>query len=178
MNAVSLTKLGRMVVLAALFAVGTAAVGAGDVAAQGGKPKIAISITADKTLNQKEVNVLTRKFLAPFTGSGMYNVIDQSEVFSAEVQKQAARHTSGDVRDSEIIKLGRQRGAKYICMVELDDAFGGFNIGARMTDTESGETYLTAGEMDVKGDLNTIDFSQVAQQLFDQIHGRSNMRGR
>jgi len=54
------------------------------------KPKIALYIGSDK-LNAEEKNFLTRKFLAPFTASGIYSVIDRREVRCHET---LIRHTT------------------------------------------------------------------------------------
>jgi hypothetical protein len=44
------------------------------------KPKIALYIANDK-LPISEQERLTNKFLDPFTGSGLYSVIDRSNIF-------------------------------------------------------------------------------------------------
>ena len=186
MNAVSLTKLGRMVVLAALFAGGTAAVGVGDVAAQGSnKPKIALYISNGQStttrLDVATIRVLTKKFLDPFTASGMYNSIERSETFTEEVGQEKKKQTSGDVRESDILKFGRGRGAAYICIVELDYAFGTWNIGARLVNAETDEIYLAQGQTDLEEtDLDSREalkeLDKAAKTIFNQIHGRGNMR--
>jgi len=72
-----LTRWGRVAaVAAAVLGIGIAT-----VAAQTGKPKIALYISGDN-LKPADKNILTRKFLSPFTASGMYSVIDRSDVFS------------------------------------------------------------------------------------------------
>jgi len=45
------------------------------------KPKVALYIAND-SLRADEKSYITSKFLAPFTASGMYSVIDRSDIFT------------------------------------------------------------------------------------------------
>ncbi len=140
--------------------------------AQTEKPKIALYI-ANETLKPDEKNFLTIKLLKPFTASGLYSVIDRSDIFTKKAATERIKQRDGSVNEKEIYKIGYEAGAKYICMVELTNAFGRWNIGARMVDVESAEVYLSQGETDIKGKLEDADFSGAAKTIFDQIHGKS-----
>lgn len=136
------------------------------------KPKIALYI-ANETLKPTEKNALTRKFLSPFTASGMYTVIDRSDIFSDKAALERIKQRDGSVNEEEIYKIGYEAGAKYVCMVEFDELFGKWNIGARMVDVVTAEIYLAQGETDIKGKLEDADISLAAKTIFDQIHGRN-----
>jgi len=141
-----------------------------------GKPKIAFYIASDK-LKLEEKNILVRKFLSPFTASGMYSVIDRSDIFNQKATLERIKQHDGSVNEKEIYKIGYEAGAKYVCMVELDYALGRWNIGARMVDVETAEIYLAQGETDIKGMLEDADFSGAAKVVFDQIHGKNSGGG-
>jgi uncharacterized protein (TIGR02145 family)/uncharacterized repeat protein (TIGR02543 family) len=136
-------------------------------------PKIALYIS-NSTLKSSERSLLTRKFLAPFTASGLYNMIDRSDVFTQQATLERIKQRDGSVRDDEIRKIGYEYGAEYICVVELDYAFGRWNIGARMVNVVGGGVYLAQGETDIVGNLNTADLSGAAKTVFDQIHRKSS----
>jgi len=163
-----LTRWGRVAaVAAAVLGIGIAT-----VAAQTGKPKIALYISGNK-LTPDDKNILTRKFLSPFTASGMYSVIDRSDVFSQKVDQERKKQRDGSVSDSMIYVIGHEAGAKYVCIVELDYGLGRWNIGARMVDVVTAEIYLNSGETDIEGKLDKADFSAAAKTIFNQIHGKS-----
>jgi hypothetical protein len=160
--------LGRVAALAAIIAAGAVA----PAAAQAEKPKIALYISGG-SLKPADKNILTRKFLSPFTASGLYSVIDRSDVFSQKVDQERKKQRDGSVSDSMIYVIGHEAGAKYVCIVELDYGLGRWNIGARMVDVVTAEIYLNSGETDIKGKLEDADFSGAAREIFNQIHKRS-----
>jgi len=162
-----LTRWGRVAAIAAMIAVAAVAV----ALAQGEKPKIALYISGDN-LKPADKNILTRKFLSPFTASGMYSVIDRSDVFSQKIDQERKKQRDGSVSDSMIYVIGHEAGAKYVCMVELDYGLGRWNVGARMVDVVTAEIYLNSGDADIKGKLEDADFDGAAKTVFDKIHGK------
>jgi TonB family protein len=132
-------------------------------------PKIALYI-ANNTLKPSGKSFLTRKFLNPFIESGKYKVIDRSDIFTENATMERIKQRDGSVNEKEIRKIGEEAGAQYICMVELDNAFGRWNIAARLVDVVTAEVYLRQGEKDIPGDLSSADFSGAAKEIFDKIH--------
>jgi len=163
-----LTRWGRVAAVAATVLFGAVAV----ATAQGEKPKIALYIANDK-LKPEEKNILTRKFLSPFTASGLYSVIDRSDIFTQKANQERIKQRDGSVNEKEIYKIGYEAGAKYVCIAELDYGFGRWNIAARMVDVVTAEIYLSQGETDINGTLDKADFSAAAKTIFNQIHGNS-----
>jgi len=133
-------------------------------------PKVALYIANDK-LTPDDKSFLTRKFLAPFTASGKYDVIDRSDIFTKKAAVERIKQRDGSVNDKEIYKIGLEAGAQYILMVEMSYSFGRWNIGARMVDVVTAKVYLAQGETDIRGSLDDADFSVAAQTIFDKIHG-------
>ncbi|MDR2579317.1 MAG: penicillin-binding protein activator LpoB [Chitinispirillales bacterium] len=139
--------------------------------ASGDKPKIALYIVNDD-LTDGQKRVLTAKFLRPFTESGMFGVIDRSNVFTEQATKERIKQHDGSVNDNEIIRIGYESGARYVLMVDLVSAFGAsYNVSARLVDVETAEIFGTQGETDIKN-LNQI--SRAAEIVFYQITGKSD----
>jgi len=163
-----LTRWGRVAAVAALMLFWAVA----PAVAQGEETKIALYIANDK-LNADQKSVLTAKFLKPFTASGIYSVVDRSDIFTKKATIERIKQRDGSVNDKEIYKIGNEAGAKYVCMVDLRKAFGQWNISARLVDVETAKIYLAQGETDIAGELDKADISAAAQTIFDQIHRKS-----
>jgi uncharacterized protein (TIGR02145 family) len=159
-------------VLAGLAAI-LCAIGGLVFAQTAGKPKIALYIANDK-LPVAEQEVLTNKFLDPFTASGLYSVIDRSNVFLNQKTQEMLKQMSGDVRDKEIARIGQEAGAKYVCIINLVEAFGQYNISARLVDVETAEIYKATGQTDLKN-LTGGEVDRAAREIFSKIHGGTVM---
>jgi uncharacterized protein (TIGR02145 family) len=142
----------------------------GGIAVAQGKPKIALYIANDKLpLAQQEV--LTNKFLDPFTASGLYSVIDRSNIFLNKKTQEMLKQMSGDVKDKEIARIGQEAGAKYVCIVNLIQAFGNeYNVSARLVDVETAEIYKATGQTDL-ANLTGKEVDRAAAEIFNKIHG-------
>jgi uncharacterized protein (TIGR02145 family) len=167
-----LGQWGRVAVLAAIV---LGAVGA-QTPGQTEKPKIALYIAND-ALTPDEKSFLTSKLLKPFTLSGLYSVIDRSDIFTQKAATERIKQRDGSVNEKEIYKIGKEAGAKYICMVDLRKAFGRWNIAARIVDVVTAEIYLFQGETDITGELDNADFSGAAKTIFEQIHAKNTGGG-
>jgi formylglycine-generating enzyme required for sulfatase activity len=139
------------------------------------KPKIALYI-ADDGLPVPEQRALMSKFLVPFTNSGMYSVIDRSDIFLQKASQERIKQRDGSVNDREVLRIGQEAGAKYVCIVDLVKAFGAYNVSARLVDVETAEIYLTAGEADITGDL-LYGMKWAADKIFKQMHSKPQGAG-
>jgi len=89
-------------------------------------PKVAVYVSEQSgysndvksALNAATVNVLAR--------SGKYEVVERSGVIAAELRRQY----SGAVDDDQMIALGRQAGAKYVCVSDVTD-LGKYHVPAQ-----------------------------------------------
>ena len=139
------------------------------VFAQTGKPKIALYIVND-ALTDSQKRVLTAKFLKPFTESGMYEIVDRSDIFTEQATKERIKQMDGSVNEKEIFRIGVEAGARYVCMVDLVNAFGtAYNVSARLVDVETAKIFGVQGETDIR---NLDDISGAASEVFRQVHGK------
>jgi TolB-like protein len=68
--------------------------------------------------------------------SGRYNTIERSDAFLDQVAKEMITQRSGAVDDNQISELGRQAGADFVCIGEMLEAFGEWQISARIVNGE------------------------------------------
>jgi hypothetical protein len=77
--------------------------------------------------------------LTALVRSGRYSAIERSESFLAEVQKEHIKQRSGAIDDSQISKLGKQFGVKYVCIADITPAYDAYQVSARIVDVETAE---------------------------------------
>jgi len=104
---------------------------------------------------------LGNKLLAAITKSGKYAEIGNSEAF----YKELAKNNETDV--SQITQAARQRGADFVCVVSMAEAFGEYSISARIIKTSDSKTVRTASldrSMKSLDDLTRVS-GELARQL-------------
>jgi hypothetical protein len=108
-------------------------------------PKIAVYVTGSVHENEKQA--LGTRILVSLINSGHYMGIERSNSFLEEISKEQIKQRSGAIDDSQISQLGKQFGVKYICIADINPAFGSFQVSARIVDVETavvvsiGETF-------------------------------------
>jgi len=118
-----------------------AAVAAGPkfATADGKKPHIAVYITSDKS--DKKVNdvktALSAKMLTALVNSGKFIAIERSKEFLDEIDNEQRKQREGAVDESQISKLGRQFGVHYVCIANITEALGSYQISARIINVET-----------------------------------------
>jgi hypothetical protein len=101
-------------------------------------PKIAVYIASDSAAVREKKTLMTR-IQAKFLKSGRYKVIERSGTFLAEIEKEHQKQRTGDIDDSQIIKLGKQYGAEFVCIVDIMASVGTFDVSARIINAETVE---------------------------------------
>jgi len=105
----------------------------------GKKPHIAVYITSDKS--DKKVNdvktALSAKMLTALVNSGKFIAIERSKEFLDEIDNEQRRQREGAVDESQISKLGRQFGVHYVCIANITEALGSYQISARIINVET-----------------------------------------
>jgi uncharacterized protein (TIGR02145 family) len=156
---------GRLLVLAAALCM----IFCGAAFAQ--LPKVAVYVTSNTNpLTPSQKSFLTRTFYVPFTASGLYNIIDRSEDFAKQVDVERLKQRDPSVNEDEVKKVGFEHGAKYICIVVIDSAYGKWRISASMSSIVGAGIKLPVGMETVKGRLDDADFDWVAARIFGQMH--------
>jgi hypothetical protein len=132
------------------------------------RPKIAVYVTGDVPNNEKEA--LGTRILTSLVNSGRYIAIERSNAFLAEIDKEHIKQRSGAIDDSQISKLGRQFGVKFVCIAAITPAFGDYQVSARIVDVETAVVVFigeSSGKLASMADLSRVS-DQVVQNMFSR----------
>lgn len=104
--------------------------------------KVAIYVTGgtDAGVNK----VLGDKLVESFVKSGKYTAIERTNSFLDELGKEQEYQRTGNVKDDELSRLGRQFGVQLVCIAEVSEVLGEKYVSARLIDVESAEVVTTA----------------------------------
>jgi hypothetical protein len=89
--------------------------------------------------NQSENALYSYTLEALFTRSrynGDFVVVERSEAFTAQIDREQRKQRSGAIADDEISCLGRQYGIAEICIASIEFVMGTYNINARLVNVE------------------------------------------
>ena len=143
-------------------------------------PKIAVSITGDSiSINAKKS--LSTIMQSKLVHSGRYTVVERTSDFIEAIDEEHRKQRSGAIDDSEISKLGKQFGARFVCVTDLttvfnnshvsasDSASDNFHVSARIIDIETAEV-VAIGE-DFTKLQNSDDLKMVLDKVANQLLG-------
>lgn len=141
-----------------------------EVDAQVAKKKVAVYVTGSDVENNIK-KVLGAKIVTAITQSGDFAAVERTSEFLAALTKESDYQTSGEVRDSQIAKLGQKFGVKYVVVADVSEAFDELFVAARLINVETG---LVESAFDANGQAESmqdlINLSQnVISGLFNNI---------
>ena len=129
-------------------------------------PKIAVYVTGDVDENTKDA--FGTRMLTSLVNSRQYMAIERSERFLDAVKHEHIKQRSGAIDDKQIRELGRQFGAKYLCVADISSVLDGFQISARIINVETAVVPVIGGVL--RKELRTItDLEQVVNEVIKQI---------
>ncbi len=105
--------------------------------AQPVKKKVAVYVTGSDVDNAIK-KVLGAKIVTSITSSGEFAAVERTSEFLAALSKESDYQTSGEVRDSQIAKLGQKFGVKYVVVADVSEAFDELFVAARLINVETG----------------------------------------
>ena len=130
-------------------------------------PRIAVYVTGDVSDNEKKA--LGTRMLASLVNSKRYKGIERSKSFLAEIDKEQEKQRSGEIDDSQISKLGKQFGVKFVCIADITNVLGAFQISARIVDVETAEVAFIGESYSAL--KNVIDLVAVCDQVVKNMFG-------
>jgi len=89
-------------------------------------PKVAVYVSEQSGYSEEVKNALRVATMNVLVRGGKYEIVERSSVIDEELSKQ----TSGAVDDDQMVALGRQAGAKYVCVSDITD-LGSYQVPAR-----------------------------------------------
>jgi hypothetical protein len=126
--------------------------------------------------NNKSANALyTYTLEALFTRSrynGDFVVVERSEAFTRQIDREHGKQRSGAVADGEISRMGKQYGIAEICIASIELVMGTYNINARLVNVERANVVNASklrhlNERSESGSLN--DLRTIAVQMVEDM---------
>ena len=132
--------------------------------------KVAVYVT--RTGNKDVDIILGDQLVAGFASSGRYLAIERTQGFLNQLSKEQAYQQTGAVDDSDLMRLGKQFGVQYVCVVKTSQLFGDYFIATRLIDVEYGEVVNS-----YKKDAVQLETSQqvviVGKEIAGKLSGRT-----
>lgn len=101
------------------------------------KKKVAVYITGDDVENSVK-KIIGAKLVTAITASGEYAAVERTADFLAALEKESDYQTSGEVRDSQIAKLGQKFGVRFVVVADVSEAFDELFVASRLINVETG----------------------------------------
>jgi len=102
-------------------------------------PKKAVYVQGGGRNNHSANALYTYTLEALFTRSrynGDFVVVERSEAFTRQIDREHGKQRSGSVADNEISRMGKQYGISEICIASIEPVMGTYNINARLVNVE------------------------------------------
>lgn len=115
------------------------------------KIKVAVYTTGDVDSSIKKI--IGSKMVTAITNSGQFVAVERTTEFLAALSKESDYQTSGEVRDSQIAKLGQKFGVKYVIVADVNEAFDELFVASRLINVETG---LVEGAYDANGSAESM----------------------
>lgn len=101
------------------------------------KKKVAVYMTG-RTYDDTYKKVIGAKLVSAITESGEYAAVERTVDFLEALQAENDYQASGEVRDSQIAKLGQKFGVRYVVVADASELFDEYFIAARLINVETG----------------------------------------
>lgn len=117
--------------------------------AQEPKKKVAVYLT-ETEVNPAYKKVIASKMVEKITQSAAYTAVERTADFLDALKKSHIYDVSGEVRDSQIAKIGQQLGVKFVAVVDVSEIpdFEQVYVDARLINVETSEIVATASAYD------------------------------
>ena len=134
-------------------------------------PKMAVYVTGGSRDDRVGNAFYSYTLEALFTRSkklGNFKVIERSEAFTRQIDREQTTQRSGHVDDNQIARLGKQYGIQNILLANIDKPMSAYNISGRIINIESASVdnasviYHTNNDLD---GLNKISASIVEEMM-------------
>ena len=117
------------------------------------KKKVAVYMTGT-TSDATYKKVIGAKLVNAITESGEYAAVERTADFLAALSAENDYQTSGEVRDSQIARLGQKFGVRYVVVAEVNELFEECYIVARLINVETG---LVERAFDIHGPVESMN---------------------
>lgn len=115
------------------------------------KKKVAVYMTGSD-VDSSIKKVIGSKIVSAVTNTSGFAAVERTSDFLAALSKEQDYQASGEVRDSQIAKLGQRFGVRFVIVADVNEVFDEYFIDARLINVETGLVERTA---DVTGEMNS-----------------------
>jgi len=137
-------------------------------------PKKAVYVQGE---NQNSITnaLYTYTLEALFTRSrynGDFMVVERSEAFTRQIDREHGKQRSGSVADSEISRMGKQYGIEEICIASIEPVMDTYSINARLVNVERASVVNASALRNLKKDSEAVKLSElrnIAVQMVEDM---------
>ncbi len=141
------------------------------------KKKVAVYMTGG-TSDAAYKKVIGAKLVNAITESGEYAAVERTADFLAALSAESDYQTSGEVRDSQIARLGQKFGVRYVVVADASEIFDEYFIATRLINVETG---LVERAFDINGPADSmaqlVALSQKVARGLLNTSGQSEISG-
>lgn len=116
------------------------------------KKKVAVYMTGGTDATYKKV--IGAKLVNALAESGEYAAVERTADFLAALSAENDFQTSGEVQDSQIVRLGQKFGVRYVVVADASEIFDEYFIEARLINVETG---LVERAFDINGPADSME---------------------
>ena len=131
-------------------------------AQQVAKKQVAVYMT-DSDVDDAYKRVISSKMVAQITKSANYRALERTDDFLKALRSAQDYDTSGEVKDSQIARIGQKLGVKYVAVVDVAELLEALYVSARLINVETGAIMATAEEY--TGDLTLPNVIALAEKV-------------
>lgn len=130
------------------------------------KKQVAVYLT-DSDVDEGYKKVIGSKMVAKITQSNNYRALERTEDFLKALRSAQDFDTSGEVKDSQIARIGQKLGVKYVAVVDISELLESLYVSARLIDVESGAIISTSEEYE--SDLTMPNVIRLAEKVGENL---------
>ena len=118
-----------------------------------GKERIAVYVAGGEQSIQK---LLAAKMVSAITQSEKYVAMERTGAFLQLLKKEQNYQYSGSVDETQLARLGKQFGVKYVCVVRVANSFGSEFLDAILINVETSVVKASANDALTENDLQSL----------------------
>lgn len=134
------------------------------------KKKVAVYMTGSDAESYKKV--IGARLVSTITATNEYAAVERTEEFLAALSEERDYQLSGEVRDNQIVSLGRRFGVRYVVVADVTELFDDLFVASRMINVETG---LVERAFDASGPAeSTAQLMNLATKIANGLLGAGN----
>lgn len=138
------------------------------------KKQVAVYMT-DSDVDDAYKKVISSKIVAKITQSANYRALERTDDFLKALSSARDYDTSGEVKDSQIARIGQKLGVKFVAVVDVAEVLDALYVSARLINVESGAIIATAEEYE--GNMSLPAVISLAERVGGKLTSQNVSNG-